>query len=258
MKIKTICINLKKSVDRKEKVKKLLDEIFDEYYFFDAINGAEINVIDTPLTNVKIVDYHNNLFFHNTNSRTLKMSYGEFGCALSHYILYNNLIHDTEYDAYLILEDDIAKAQRYNKDLIKLFLKELANVSFDVCYFHDYNFKQYNKMTNVHKFFYKLDGSGFAGTIAYVISKAGALKITKLMRNFINVPSDDVIATLFRLKKIDVIIPLILPFTHCGTESNIWNIYKDKEDYLKVKWDKPYTKLPDLDIYSDERFERKK
>jgi glycosyl transferase family 25 len=87
-------INLKKSVDRLDNVKKVMNKYNLKFNIFDAIYGKELSQEE--------VNENTNIF-----CRTLLCNNGIIGCAMSHINLWNQLLEDKNNDTYLILEDDI-------------------------------------------------------------------------------------------------------------------------------------------------------
>lgn len=96
-KVYTSIINLAKRTDRREKMQRQLIGSFAEANFEVAVDGpAEIESKYQHLLP---------LFFGNDFGNNL----GIMGCALSHYLLWKkNLQERTEYDWFLILEDDVS------------------------------------------------------------------------------------------------------------------------------------------------------
>ena len=97
-------VNLESRVDRKNKTIELFQkENITQYEFFKAVDGKKI----LPTLDLKKL-FENNDF----GSRR-----GVIGCALSHFQLWNNLIHDPNYDFYIIMEDDCTLIDNFKERL---------------------------------------------------------------------------------------------------------------------------------------------
>ena len=93
--MKIFVINLRSATEKRETMKNTLDKYTKEYIFFDAINGKQL----------KDSEYKINLNWMNPWNNT-HTTYGEVGCALSHYTLWKKMV-DENIEQALILEDDI-------------------------------------------------------------------------------------------------------------------------------------------------------
>ena len=84
-------ISLQRTYHRREKLVSQLKELELDYEIFYAIDGRLINIDDKGKD--IIVRYKDEIYKHNPTIRKngLKMSYGEFGCALSHIKLYKEM-----------------------------------------------------------------------------------------------------------------------------------------------------------------------
>ena len=93
--MKIFVINLRSATEKRETMKNTLDQYTKDYIFFDAINGKQL----------KDSEYKINLNWMNPWNNT-HTTYGEVGCALSHYTLWKKMV-DENIEQALILEDDI-------------------------------------------------------------------------------------------------------------------------------------------------------
>jgi len=95
-------INLKKRIDRKENIIKILNnELIYNYDFIEAIDGNELQ----PTIDLKLLFLNND--FGNRK--------GVIGCALSHYYLWQQLINDIDNNYYIIMEDDFTLSNNFKK-----------------------------------------------------------------------------------------------------------------------------------------------
>lgn len=131
--MKIFIINLKKNIDKKNKIINILSEfekwskIKLDYTFFEAIDGS---IIDYNKINI-------NYFWFDPNSH-LHLTKGEVGCALSHIQLWkihvkqceSNLDNTSNENCIMILEDDFIIN---NKNVFKEVV-QLKKVDFDLLY----------------------------------------------------------------------------------------------------------------------------
>jgi FkbM family methyltransferase len=107
-------VNLERRSDRKrDMIDKLSEKMVNNYEFFEAVDGKELNA-----SSELFALFERNDFNHNK---------GVIGCALSHIHLWNKLINDKENDFYIILEDDITFCDNFKKylgDVCKLFVEQ--------------------------------------------------------------------------------------------------------------------------------------
>lgn len=104
--MKIYVINLKKRVDKKEKMLKQFDKLLIENFeFIEAIDGNELREDEID----KYCD------FKKMSLISRKLTKAEIGCALSHKIAYEKIINGNE-ERSIILEDDVI----LEKDFIKI------------------------------------------------------------------------------------------------------------------------------------------
>lgn len=156
-------INLDKSTDRMEKIKKNFDSLGVKYNRFSAVYGKNVSK-----------DYlDNNVSFI---CKKLLCNYGTIGCAASHKTLWKQLINsDREY--YIVFEDDI----EINKTTIDIINKlEPFIKKFDIDYL---NLSCVNYGCSIKKTEFTVDEFEFGKpyfplqTGSYIITKKGAIKL---------------------------------------------------------------------------------
>jgi GR25 family glycosyltransferase involved in LPS biosynthesis len=169
---KTYCLNLERRQDRKDYMIELFkNKEINDYQFYKAIDGQQL----------KLSYFIYNLFRNNDfNYRK-----GFIGCALSHYYIWKELI-DSEYDFFIVYEDDINFTDNYKQKLDKV----LKSVDFTEC---DYLLLGYHMFKNKREQYkdiydvikedtevYKLNRELYIGSaFSYIITKTGASKILK-------------------------------------------------------------------------------
>lgn len=176
MKIKTYVINLKESVERREKA---LVEIQKypcmDVEWVEAVNGRNLSSKD-------VREQFNVLGFIYRYVRT--PSRGEIGCTLSHRECYRRLL-ESEEEYALILEDDVVffyqeKVEDLLEKIVELLKKTTPHlITLSI---HETYYKEKKRQIGNY-FIYKLwDGTG---TYAYLINRKAARILLSVSRPFI-------------------------------------------------------------------------
>ena len=168
-KIKTYVLNLDRRPDRWDNFRKSAKTIeFLNYERFSAVDGSRLK--STPQLQ-RIFD-----------GNDYNMKVGAVGCAMSHFKMYIELMN-SEYDCFLILEDDIEVARDFDVKLLHL-CNELKNVEWDLVFLghHPKNLDDIshkdNKFPIVEKWdVFKSFQNSLGGTIGYIINKNGASRV---------------------------------------------------------------------------------
>lgn len=171
--LKTYVLNLERRSDRKKEfilnnhdsIEKL------QYSFFNATDGREIKL--TP----KVLKVFENGDF---NYRR-----GIVGCAISHIRMWNDLI-DSDIDTMLILEDDVLLTPNFIHKLSYL-LNLISDEDWDIVFLGHFLYENYrsekdreDKLPKATKWSREeCIEKSMGGTIGYVITKNGALKMLK-------------------------------------------------------------------------------
>lgn len=98
---------------------------------------------------------------------------GAVGCALSHYLIYQDCYKATK--PFLVLEDDIQIAENFDSKLEQV-LKEISTIEYDIVYLGLHNIPSLNKNNTISEQLYKPAGMT-CGTFGMIISNRGALKL---------------------------------------------------------------------------------
>jgi GR25 family glycosyltransferase involved in LPS biosynthesis len=227
-------LSLQKSYVRRQHICSQLDKSLIEYQVVYAADGAKIDITTTDNNTVK-VKFGQLVFSHNPNARKLKMSYGEFGCAITHLKQAWNT-HSGE--PCLIFEDDA------NILDIESFLRQIRLLPsfslWDVCYLQNdalWYPPNHKEMLNEHFGINKAKASNCLH--AYILTSSGASKITKCCGMDIDLPADDMVGKLVANGDLLSISPGRRLVSTTRTKSNIWNVVKPDESYTNVVWDKP-------------------
>jgi GR25 family glycosyltransferase involved in LPS biosynthesis len=167
-------INLKKRIDRKENIIKILNnELIYNYNFIEAIDGNELN----PTIDLKLLFLNND--FGNRK--------GVIGCALSHYYLWQQLINDTDNNYYIIMEDDFTLSNNFKKKFESLIneysQKDIIFLGYHMFSKNRFFFKDIYENDNENIQISLLNKNLYiGGTHCYSINKNGA----KILLDYIN------------------------------------------------------------------------
>ncbi len=129
------------------------------------------------------------------------MSKGEFGCAWSHLKIYEKLVKDSEYDSYLVLEDDSEITCDINH-----FEKVISKRPklYDIVHIARSDWYPFVLYRRINEYYFKPFKRPFNRTTAYFVSKNGAKKLLEKTQNYINVPADDLLSETFFKGDLDV------------------------------------------------------
>ena len=143
---------------------------------FEAVNGKNI---DLRLIENDIITDSARRDILNKNQRTygVSLTYGSLGCALSHYLLYQEL--QLENKPCLVFEDDIVIDKEFDDKLTKI-LAEIAilNLNYDIFYLGLYDLPSLIKNQNISNLIYKPQGLT-CGTYGMIVTPSGAKNILK-------------------------------------------------------------------------------
>ncbi len=234
-KMKVVILTLKEeNYSRLEELQELiinLNKIGLEIEIYYGINGKDIKIYPTEYETIKLLYNQFKTIFYNTKKRINGelMKNGELGCAWSQLNIYHKLIEDTNYDKYLILEDD-AYLLKELSELYELLLN--LPLDFDICHIALSDWNPFEKINKINDFFYKIKHNYFNRNTAYILTKSGAKKILQYTENKINVPADDLLChTYLNTSGFNLYVPE-MPYFHIrkNNKSVINMIYSNKYD----------------------------
>ena len=156
-------INLNRSLDRKEKMEKILGDNNLKYKRIEAIDGRDLNLEEIKknyLINPKL-----NIF--------------EIACALSHIKVIEEIIKDG-HEIALVFEDDCNfEYLKYKKEKLKELIK--SNNEWEIIQLGSINDKKsFEIIANSQE---KLVPISSAGAHAFLINKKGAIKVSENFKN---------------------------------------------------------------------------
>jgi GR25 family glycosyltransferase involved in LPS biosynthesis len=231
-KLEIICINLERSTERRKNMKNQLDTLGFPYLICKAVDGNMVNVSQTKPE----IEYKNSKLPY---SPVKKLSYGELGCALSHYFSYKKMLSGKS-DYFLILEDDITIE---NINLARHQLMNIPKVPFEMCFLSKSMNTQVPIRNKINDYYSYTDMKHFHLASSILFSRKGLEKVVSVIdRQGITLPTDDLLQSC-DLEKITTTNRTYASNLE-NYKSDIWNVYKENESHLDVRYDKPvYDKL---------------
>lgn len=242
MKIKVICINLEKDVERREFIK---SQLGDQVEFFHAIDANDLEINGSilyyrgKLLNVKYNDkmylYETALGFGRRHYRNLGIPYANVDASIDGNIVgiiygdttfYTDItpykknlsktelacalshyfvqkeLESSDYDAYIILEDDVVI------DLIKLesILKhlELYYPLVDLLFLNHPEWITSNSLVDYTDLMNFSVFSGYSGAYSFILTKHGASKLMSAYNGTIGMTADDFLSNQIHLRQLRV------------------------------------------------------
>lgn len=243
--VKTFVITLNRAVHRQETVTALVSAL--KYVatstteplvvqLFEAVDGRDLHMTRNPHPNVDQGDNQKQLFdYQVTDQKTNEcvlyiihrrinkqlMNRGEFGCAWSHYKLYQQLMNDPNCDAYLILEDDV---KLNDGVMLGQILQNLPN-NFHLVHLAYSQYFPFKRTTQANKHLWNICRQYFNKSSAYILSKQGAQKLLLFSSKCISLPADDILSncSLDPILEFTVLVPNHdNVFMDCQLESTIF------------------------------------
>ena len=139
--METFVINLERCEEKKVTMKKRLKDM--DATFLKAVDGKKLNNVKLDELGGKILNRWKDPF----SGRN--MTWGEVGCALSHYNIYEKCINEN-IDIAIIFEDDCLIPDNFQEKL-DVILNELGNIpDWEFCYLGRKAMDNYDKNVNDH------------------------------------------------------------------------------------------------------------
>ncbi len=161
-------INLKKSIDRLENMKKVMSKYNLNFNRFDAIYGKDLSEEE--------VNKNTNIM-----CRTFLCNDGIIGCAMSHIQIWKKLLEDKTTDMYIIMEDDVQDIDIEQINNLINFINK-SNLEFDfislICI--SMFCQNLNKGIKVNEKLYLTNKLFTMGFGAYIINKSGAKQLVDM------------------------------------------------------------------------------
>jgi hypothetical protein len=243
-----------------------LQQLRVDYDYTPAVDGKQIHIgrfspsVQECLQpqyqqQIAQVLYDQQLFFHDPASRPYRMSYGEFGCALSHLLAYVGM--KGKHKMLMMMEDDamITHPHEWLHQLRCLPAQEM----WDACYYQNesvwycpqtlhpinetYNLNIQKGVNCTHC--YVLSARGVDKVLGHLLSTSEKYYKPTALSNasppmFVNFPADDVLSNYTAAGGLLIIAPGFRPVSTQKADSDIWSIYKPNESRQTVEWQKPF------------------
>lgn len=143
--LKCFVINLENRPQKKKYMQHQLTQHNLNHTIFSAINGSQLNL--DLLTDLKVLDQIGAKDYMKRNLRR-----GEIGCALSHTLIWNQLLKDkSNVKYYLIFEDDAILNNNFRNKLEEI-LKDIENLDWDVLYLNENCYRHFGKNCDGNEF----------------------------------------------------------------------------------------------------------
>lgn len=197
--LKVVIITLQDYPERMPHVRKCVEELSRvglQCEIFYGVNGNSISITDTFAPHIKILEFERDIKLYDRRVRLngKEMRRGEIGCAWSHYRVYEKLIADDTSNSYLVLEDDAELT--VTCDRLLEYINKIPS-DFDICRTTVSHWYPYKKLYAVNPYYFVYERRFSNSATSYIISKSGAQKLLTFMNNYLNIPSDDVLSTLY-------------------------------------------------------------
>ena len=125
------------------------------------------------------------------------MSPSEIACAISHYKVYEQLLSDPDYDAYLILEDDVSIVGEHLQAALDDL--ELYEPLWDVAHLNKPKFLASQSMLPYSAHWNLGVFSVFTDACSYIVTKEAARQLIDSLHSHIDICADDVLTRHVRL-----------------------------------------------------------
>ncbi|HHW4232863.1 TPA: glycosyltransferase family 25 protein [Campylobacter coli] len=214
--MKVFIINLERSLDRKEHMKKQIQKLFEknpslknklEFIFFKAIDAK----------NKEHLEFKDHFPWWASWVLGRELSDGEKACFASHYKLWQECVKLDE--PIIILEDDVEFSDEFLNHGEE-YIEELLKSEYEyvrLCYLFD------KRMYFLSKGGYYLSFEKLAGTQGYVLKPSAANKFISKAK-FIYTPVDDYMDMFYKHKVLNIVKKPLLLKHNCKLESEISNL----------------------------------
>ena len=226
MKIKTVAISLPHEIERRKFIEETIKKCnLSDYIIMDGVDGSNIKITPFIPPYISKLNYNGieKVYDARLKLNGTGLKKGEMGCAWSHLNVYDMLLKDPVYDAYLIFEDDadlvVSPSELYN------FLEELKTLSFDVCHIFYSEWFPFNMINKISSSYWVPERKFFNNSAAYIVTKPGAKKLVDFAFSGFGKPADDLLSNLYlQSEDFNFIVPYKYLFKPKGFESSIVNI----------------------------------
>ncbi|HEH5673462.1 TPA: glycosyltransferase family 25 protein [Campylobacter jejuni] len=211
--MKVFIINLERSLDRKEHMKKQIQKLFEknpslknklEFIFFKAIDAK----------NKEHLEFKDHFPWWASWVLGRELSDGEKACFASHYKLWQECVKLDE--PIIILEDDVEFSDEFLNNGVE-YIDELLKSKYEyirLCYLFD------KRLYFLNEGGYYLSFEKLAGTQGYVLQVSAAVKFLKYAKNWIYAV-DDYMDMFYKHNVLNIVKKPLLLKHDCRIESSI-------------------------------------
>ena len=221
MRLKAVAISLPSEIQRRNFIQKTLEECkFSDYIIVDGVNGNDIEISPLIPPHISKLNYKGIEKIYDSRLKLdgTGLKKGDIGCSWAHLNVYDMLLKDDNYDAYLVFEDDAELA--CSVDELHSFLEELKSLTFDVCHIFESDYYIFNKITQISNNFWIPERKFFNRAGSYIVTKSGAKKLLDFAYPCMGLPADDIMSNLYILSQdFNVIVPYKNLFKQNGFDS---------------------------------------
>ena len=189
-----VVINVQRSTRRLDLMKKQLKPLNIHTFIFEAVDAADISILNTDHSMLKIIQYGNTYYMIDYTRRfdyhyRGELPKGMIACSLSHQIIYSNIVFATKFKHYLILEDDATVL--LDAPEMRKYLANLPD-SYEMIYLNSeskwFPIEYAAPINNYYSWIQKKD---FNASVSYLLNSIGAGKLLTYIRHAITRPPDD-------------------------------------------------------------------
>jgi len=180
--VRYICINLKRSIKRREHARRQFEKFSIPAAFVTAVDGQQLEIQIKGA--IKEFVYKNKRYVHTRQCvphlRQRDLSANVLGCALSHYLAYGRFLRAKTYDGLFVFEDDflfdVEPGQFWE------YMHYLPPMdSFDLCFFSNRHSKAlpYPSDVRINEFYGRIRHPflWYSGASGYICTRRGARQL---------------------------------------------------------------------------------
>ena len=156
--------------------------------------------------NIVTISRDGESFYTDISPYKKNISTTELACALSHYLVQKELALQSDFDAYLILEDDVV----IDTNQLECILAHLSeyDLLYDIAHLNHPEFMMKDSLVDFSSMFNLSVFSGYSGAYSYVLTKQGARKLMSVYNATIGMTADDFISNQIQLRQVRIKQPI--------------------------------------------------
>lgn len=156
--------------------------------------------------NIVTISRGTEAFYIDISPYKKNISITELACALSHYFVQKELALESDFDAYLVLEDDVI----IDIDQLDRTLAHLSEYDLlcDIAHLNHPEFMMKDSLVDFSSMFDLGVFSGYSGAYSYILIKQGARKLMSVYNATIGMTADDFISNQIQLRQVRIKQPI--------------------------------------------------